>query len=51
MSGTCSKWYAEIGSQATLNKEQYTHLVWCAALASKIENCSSDKKRKYTFLY
>lgn len=37
MGSTCGKWYSEIGRESTLDKEQYTHLVWCAALASMIE--------------
>ena len=41
MSGTCKEWFADIGCKSTLDKEQYTHLVWCAALASKVENFTS----------
>lgn len=41
MSGTCKEWLADIGCKSALDKEQYTHLVWCAALASKVENFTS----------
>ena len=45
MSGTCKEWFDSIGCKSTLDKEQYTHLVWCAALASKVENFTSTNKQ------
>ena len=46
MSGTCKEWFADIGCKSTLDKEQYTHLVWCAAFASKVENFTDNQQRK-----
>jgi DnaJ-class molecular chaperone len=46
MSGTCKEWFDSIGCKSTLDKEQYTHLVWCAALASKVENFTDNQQLK-----
>ena len=46
MSGTCKEWFDSIGCKSTLDKEQYTHLVWCAALASKVENFTDNQQRE-----
>ena len=45
MGGTCKEWFVDVGCKSTLDKEQYTHLVWCAALASKVENFTSYNKQ------
>lgn len=49
MGSTCSKWYSEIGCKSTLDKEQYTHLVWRAALASKVENFTYYNRESVPF--
>jgi hypothetical protein len=42
MSSTCKQWFDNIGCNVNnLDKFQYTNLVWCAALASKVENITS----------
>jgi len=41
MVGTCKEWFETIGRKSTVETEPYTHLVWCAALASKVENFTS----------
>jgi hypothetical protein len=46
MSGTCKEWFDSIGCKSTLDKEQYTHLVWCAALASKVENFTATNNAR-----
>jgi hypothetical protein len=43
MSNTCKEWFADIGYKSTLDKEQYTHLVWCAALASIVTENNNIK--------
>ena len=50
MVGTCKEWFDTIGRKSTLKLEPYTHLVWCAALASKVVKNTSTNKPSATCL-